>query len=43
MQEKSLCQLYNVILCVEEEIKPHAEKILRNVVYKLILNDEPGI
>jgi hypothetical protein len=43
MQEKSLCQLYNVILCVEEDIKPHTEKILRNVVYKHILNEEPGI
>ena len=43
MQEKSLCQLYNVILCVEEDIKPHTEKILRNVVYTHILNEEPGI
>ena len=43
LQEKSLSQLYNVILCVEDSIKPHAEKILRNVVYKLILNDEPPI
>jgi hypothetical protein len=43
MQEKSLCQLYNVILCVEDAIKPHADKILRTVIYKLILDDEPLI
>lgn len=40
---KSLCQLYNVILCVEDSIKPHTDKIIRNVVYKLILDDEPAI
>lgn len=43
MQEKSLCQLYNVILCVEDSIKPYTDKILRNVIYKLILDEEPSI
>ena len=43
VQLKSLCQMYNMILCVEGDIKPHAEKILRNVVYKLILDDEAEI
>lgn len=42
-QHKSLCQLYNVILCVEGDIKPFSEKILKNVIYKLILDDEPAI
>jgi hypothetical protein len=41
--EKSLCQLYNVMLCVEIAIQPHSEKILRQVIYKLILDDEPAI
>ena len=41
--EKSLCQLYNVMLCVEIAIQPHVEKILRQVIYKLILDDEPVI
>lgn len=43
IQEKGLCQLYNVILCVEDAIKPHTDKILQKVVYKLILDDEPEI
>jgi len=43
VQHKSLCQLYNLILCVEGDIKPHAEKILKAVVYKLILDDEPEV
>ena len=43
VQIKSLSQLYNLILCVEAEIKPHCEKILRSVVYKLILDDEPEL
>ena len=40
LKEKSLCQLYNLIICVEEDIKPHVEKILKNIVYKLILDEE---
>lgn len=32
-----------MILCVEESIKPFADKVIRNVVYKLILDDEPAI
>jgi hypothetical protein len=43
VQLKSLCQLYNVILCVEDAIKPHTDKILKNVIYKLILDEEPDI
>jgi len=43
LQEKSLCQLYNVMLCVEQDIQNHAERILRQVIYKLILDDEPAI
>ena len=29
LKEKSLCQLYNVLLCVEDDIKPFTEKMLR--------------
>jgi hypothetical protein len=29
LKEKSLCQLYNVLLCVEDDIKPFTEKVLR--------------
>jgi hypothetical protein len=43
LKEKSLCQLYNVLLCVEIDIKPHTEKILRQVVYKNVLDEEPVI
>lgn len=43
LKEKSLCQLYNLIVCVEEEIKPHSSEILKTVVYKNILDDEPEI
>ena len=30
-------------MCVEGKIKPFAEKILRTIVYKLILDEEPQI
>jgi hypothetical protein len=43
LKERCLCQLYNLIVCVEANIKPHAEKILQKVVYKLILDEEPDI
>ena len=43
LKEKSLCQLYSLIVCVEAGIKPHAEKILRQIIYKLILDEEPEI
>ena len=43
LKERTLCQLYNLIICVEAGIKPHAEKILQKVIYKLILDDEPDI
>ena len=31
LKEKTLCQLYNLIICVEggDSIKPHTEKILK--------------
>lgn len=32
-----------MILCVEEDIKPHTEKVLRNIIYKNILDEEPAI
>ena len=31
------------MLCVEQDIQNHSERILRQVVYKLILEDEPAI
>lgn len=43
LKEKSLCQLYALIVCVEGAIKPHTEKLLKNVIYKLILDEEPEI
>jgi len=43
LKAKSLCQLYTLIVCVEEAVKPHAEKILKQVVYKLILDEEPDV
>lgn len=43
LKEKALCQLYNTMVCVEGKIKPFAERILKQVVYKLILDDEADI
>ena len=43
LKEKSLNQLYNLIVCVEGKIKPHVERILTRIVYKDILDEEPGI
>lgn len=43
LKEKTLCQLYSVIVGVEAGIKPHTEKILKNIIYKNILDDEPEI
>lgn len=43
MKHKCLQQLYNLIICVEDAIKPHVEKILRNIVYKLILDEDKDI
>lgn len=40
LKEKSLCQLYTLIVCVEDGIKPHTERILKNIIYKLILDEE---
>jgi hypothetical protein len=41
--EKSLNQLYNLIVCCEHKIKPHCADILKNIIYKLILDEEPEI
>lgn len=30
-------------MCVEDKVKPYAEKILRQVCYKLILDEETAI
>ena len=43
LKEKSLNQLYNLIVCVEDKVKPFAEKILRQVSYKLILDEDTAI
>lgn len=43
LKEKCLCQLYNLIVCVEGEIKQYTEKILKQVIYKYILDEEPAI
>jgi hypothetical protein len=43
LKERTLCQLYNLIICAEERIKPHCNEILKNVIYKLILDEEPDI
>ena len=40
LKEKALAQLYNLIVCVEAKIQPYVEKILRQIVYKLILDEE---
>jgi hypothetical protein len=43
LKEKSLCQLYNLIVCAESSIKPHCSQILKDVVYKNILDEEATI
>ena len=43
MKEKCLNQLYNLVVCVENQIKPFTEKILKQVIYKYILDEEPAI
>ncbi len=43
LKEKTLCQLYSLIICVEGGIKAHTEKILRTIIYKNILDEEPEI
>lgn len=43
LKEKALNQLYNLIVCVEAKIQPYVEKILRQIVYKMILDEEPQI
>lgn len=43
LKEKCLNQLYNLIVCVEGQIKPYTERILRQVIYKYILDEESAI
>jgi hypothetical protein len=43
LKEKTLCQLYSLIICVESGIKGHSERILKNIIYKNILDEEPAI
>ncbi len=43
LKEKCLNQLYNLIVCVEGQIKPYTDKILKQVIYKYILDEEPAI
>ena len=43
LKEKSLNQLYNLIVCVEAQIKPYTERILKQIIYKYILDEEPAI
>ncbi len=43
LKAKSLSQLYTLIICVEDNIKPHAEKILKQVVYKMIMDEEVDV
>ena len=43
LMEKSLSQLYSLIVCAENKIKPHCADILKNCIYKLILDEEPEI
>lgn len=43
LKEKTLAQLYNAIVCAEHKIKPHCNDILKNVIYKLILDEEQEI
>lgn len=40
---KCLNQLYSLIVCVEDGIKPFVDKILRQIVYKSILDEESDI
>lgn len=43
LKEKTLCQLYTLIVCIEDGIKPHTERILKNIIYKFIIDEEPEI
>jgi hypothetical protein len=43
LKQKTLEQLYSAIVCVEDDIKPHVEKILKSIIYKLVLDEEPEI
>lgn len=35
--------MYNIIVCAEDKVKPHCDQILRTVIYKDILDEEPEI
>ena len=40
LKEKCLCQLYTLIVCIEGDgIKPYTERILKNIIYKMILEE----
>ena len=41
LKQKTMQQLYSLIICAEDRIKPHCESILKNVVYKFILDEDP--
>jgi len=43
LKEKTLCQLYNLIVCAEGNIKPHVAHIMKDIVYKFILDEDPDI
>ena len=43
LKEKTLNQLYSLIVCIEDKIKPYVETILTKVIYKNILDEEPPI
>ena len=43
LKDRTLTQLYNLIICAEDAIQPQCEKILKNVIYKNILDEEPDI
>ena len=43
LKGKSLEQLYNLCLCVGGDIKLHCDRILKQVIYKLILDEEAEI
>ena len=43
LKEKTLAQIYNLVLCVEGEIAPHCDRLLKNVVYRHVLDEEPAL
>lgn len=43
LKMKSLNQLYTMMALIEDKVKPYTEKILKQVVYKLIIDEEEEI